>query len=512
VASPDRQLSLMRICLCVCFFLTIATGWGQNVLPDSIAKRFDHLPQDSTLVTQLNRLSSSYMTSHPALSRSVASYAADVARRVQFNSGYARSLTVIGNSYWQEGIYEFAQNYYMLAARYYQQSRDSIGLGYVYNNIGEVHKKLGDLDLALTYLKLSIDLRSSDTTIAISLINIAELYVLQKKYSDAIRFATSAVNAAKKYNDQKSVTYYNWMMGKILLAQQSLNEALPFFENAVEGWKRSNELRALIRTYHDLAEAYRLQNNLTKASHYLGLVEDLHKKIHVPDLMVQTYFQLAKLDSSRHDFAGAYMNLVRHNALKDSIYNISKVEQIARVQAIYENERIDRENEQLRAEKKLDQEQLYSREKLLMAITAGLFVVLILATTLFQQRSKILKTNNVLQLKNDEIQSQKESIEMQAHTLMKLNEELNLLNKTLETRIHEGSKKLIVQNQKLAEYSFVNAHKLRAPVASILGLIQLLDQANPDDRDLILKHLKTCGTQLDAVIQEISKNLASDKV
>jgi signal transduction histidine kinase len=87
---------------------------------------------------------------------------------------------------------------------------------------------------------------------------------------------------------------------------------------------------------------------------------------------------------------------------------------------------------------------------------------------------------------------------------------LQHLNKTLETRIEERSKQLLLQNQKLAEYSFVNAHKLRAPVASIIGLIQLLDQVDPPDRETVLTHLKTCAVQLDHIIQEIGRNLQTD--
>jgi signal transduction histidine kinase len=119
----------------------------------------------------------------------------------------------------------------------------------------------------------------------------------------------------------------------------------------------------------------------------------------------------------------------------------------------------------------------------------------ILAWLLYQQRKKI--------------SLQKEAIEMQAVALLKLNEELKELNRNLEARIGERTSQLTVQNLRLAEYTFINAHKLRGPVASILGLINLLNQVAPEEKESILAHLKTCGEQLDAIIHEVSRNLES---
>ena len=96
---------------------------------------------------------------------------------------------------------------------------------------------------------------------------------------------------------------------------------------------------------------------------------------------------------------------------------------------------------------------------------------------------------------------------MQATALIKLNEELQELNKNLEARIDQRTKQLTIQNKRLTEYTFVNAHKLRAPVSSILGLINLIDQNKPEEYEVILTHLKTCGQQLDAITCLISKNL-----
>src|SRR5688572_21081898 len=147
------------------------------MLPDSIQQRFAGVKVDSNYVTRLNNLSTDYLKTNPALSRQIASYVIDVSPKIKFARGYARGLTVMGNSYWYEGIYEFAQNYYLLAARQYQSINDSIGLSQVYNNIGEVNKRLGETDKALEYLVRSLELKKNDSTRDITLYNIGELYI-----------------------------------------------------------------------------------------------------------------------------------------------------------------------------------------------------------------------------------------------------------------------------------------------------------------------------------------------
>ena len=267
------------------------------------------------------------------------------------------------------------------------------------------------------------------------------------------------------------------------------------------------EIRSLIQTYQDIATAHRKRGQLDQALEYLNKASVLETKIQVPDIRIKTYLEYHKVDSIRGNYKRALYYLSRHNTLKDSVYNLLKAEQIARVQAIYELDIHERENKDLRLEKGLKDAELKFQKILIIAVTTGLVIAGILMSLLIRQRKKILIANRDLKSKNDEIHNQKNAIESQAQALQRLNEKLQDLNKSLETRIEERSKQLLMQNQKLSEYVFINAHKLRAPVASILGLINLIQQVDPKEQAQMIEHLKTCGDQLDLIIREISKDL-----
>lgn len=483
-----------KFLLPILLLITGNVAGEQPSLPDSVSAKFIEMKKDSVYVTTLNALATSYLAINPEASRVVASHVLDVASRLKFTRGYARALTVVGNSYWYEGMYEFAQNHYLLAARQYQSINDSVGLGQTYNNIGEVYKKLNENEKALEYLLKSMELKRKDSaTRAITLYNIGELYIKLDRLDLAKRYIQDSYDFARKENNKRVLAYDYWSLAAIRQKEDDLHAALKYLQEAENIWKGLGETRSLIQTYQDIAEVYREQKKYSLAERYLLDAMRLAGRINVPDLQVTNYLRMARLDSIKGNPDRALYFLAKHIALKDSVYNLLKAEQIARLQTIYETESRERENQQLRVEKELKDSELASNRITLLAITAGLVIAGILAWILYRQQRKIL--------------FQKQAIEMQATALLKLNEELHNLNKTLEKRIDERTSQLTVQNQRLAEYTFINAHKLRAPVASILGLIYLLDQVRGAEHETILLHLKTCGEELDKVIKEVSRDL-----
>lgn len=484
-----RVILLYLVILCI-------DAKGQQFLPDSLKQKFSNLPQDSNYVDQLNKIAAQYLSSNPAVTRNISAETLNLAMRIKYLRGYARALSLTGNSYWYEGVYAFAQNYYLLAARQYKLLNDSIGLGKTYNNIGEVYKKLNDPDKAFSYLlRARLLLKNDKSSYPMALYNIGELFIQVNNTEAAKKYIDTSLDVAWKQGDVRVVAFNYGGLGAIQRKEKNFTKAFDFYTHAEKMWKELGERRSLIQTYQEISMLYREQQQYAKAEKYLLQAMTMAKKIKVPDLQIRNYLSFSQLDSIQGNYGRALHFLRLHNSLKDSVYDLLKAEQIARLQTIYETEAHQQENLQLRSEKKLRDAQLQSQRKILTAITCGLILAGILAWFLYRQRRKILL--------------QKNAIEMQATVLMKLNEDLKELNKNLERRIAERTSQIIDQNKFLAEYIFINAHKLRGPVASVLGLINLLQQVPPHEKEDILIHLKTCGEQLDKIIHEVTRNLES---
>ncbi|MEP6734031.1 MAG: hypothetical protein ABJA70_00860 [Chryseolinea sp.] len=488
---------------------TLATGHAQTTLPDSIASRFAKMAGDSSYVTHLNSLATNYLKTNPALSRRIAGYIIDYAPRIKFTRGYARALTIAGNSYWYEGVYEYAQNYYLLAARQYQSLHDTVGLSQVYNNVGEVNKKLGENKKALEYLLKSLELKKNDSTRDLTLYNIGELYVNLGDYKMATEYIDKSMVIASHNKNGRVIAYNEWTTARIKALQHYDQQAEKYFIRAIKRWKELGETRSLIQTYLDLAELNRRRGKLALSEQQLDEAMELASHMHVPDLRISTFLEYSRLDSAKGNYLEALVYLTRYNRLKDSVYNLLKAEQIARVQAIYETEMHEQENRQLRSERELRETQLGTQKNLITAVTVGLGIAGVLVWILFRQRRKILRVNVDLEERHTEIQVQKSAIEDQAKALQNLNDKLQELNKSLENRIDERTQQLRLQNEKLSDFAFINAHRLRAPVASIQGLINLLVQTDQKEFASILLHLKTCGDKLDEMTREMGRTLES---
>jgi PAS domain S-box-containing protein len=78
----------------------------------------------------------------------------------------------------------------------------------------------------------------------------------------------------------------------------------------------------------------------------------------------------------------------------------------------------------------------------------------------------------------------------------------------------EIEKAIVEQNERLRHIASVTSHELRRPVASLLGLINLMDRTNffnPDNKEII-EHLLTVGKEVDEVIRHIvDKTILGDR-
>jgi signal transduction histidine kinase len=113
--------------------------------------------------------------------------------------------------------------------------------------------------------------------------------------------------------------------------------------------------------------------------------------------------------------------------------------------------------------------------------------------------AKVEERTMEIQMKTEEIMAQNEEITAQA-------EEIKGINENLELIVNQRTLELEKKNKALEEYAFINAHKLRSPLASILGLINLFRKTKLDEEAIIInEHLQQRADELDEVIRSITR-------
>jgi ligand-binding sensor domain-containing protein len=104
-----------------------------------------------------------------------------------------------------------------------------------------------------------------------------------------------------------------------------------------------------------------------------------------------------------------------------------------------------------------------------------------------------------IQKQSEEIQAQNEEIQSQA-------EEIQGINDNLESLVQARTAELEKKNKASEEAAFIIAHELRAPVASILGLINLISKRKVDkDTKVIIQHMEESAERLNKVVRNITQ-------
>lgn len=107
------------------------------------------------------------------------------------------------------------------------------------------------------------------------------------------------------------------------------------------------------------------------------------------------------------------------------------------------------------------------------------------------EREKIVRNNSKIEELNSQLKNQ--SIDLENTNL-----EIQTIRDNLQQTILERTQELEEDNQKLIEYSFINAHLIRAPLTNIAGAVQLKSQ-DPD-----LKGIGEGITEMDQVLKKIA--------
>lgn len=110
------------------------------------------------------------------------------------------------------------------------------------------------------------------------------------------------------------------------------------------------------------------------------------------------------------------------------------------------------------------------------------------------ERSKLEEKNEQLERVNNELSAQTEQLQM-------TNDEIQAIRDNLQEKVIERTQKLEEENKRLLEYSFINAHLVRAPIANIIGVTEL------NENDPKLEEVRKGILEMDEVVRKIAEVL-----
>jgi signal transduction histidine kinase len=148
-------------------------------------------------------------------------------------------------------------------------------------------------------------------------------------------------------------------------------------------------------------------------------------------------------------------------------------------------------------------------EVIATTLVTGLYLLQMNSKSALADQNKNLES--IVKVRTAEVQSANEKLKHLNEELTNSNEKIRLANDNLEDMVYERTKKINDQLLQLSKYAHMNSHDVRAPLARIMGLTQLLEIETDDSaRKDIIKKMSSATKELDWVIKSMTQILSKE--
>jgi tetratricopeptide (TPR) repeat protein len=531
----------MRIPILIAFLLFPLACLAQVPLPaDTLLKMMHHYPKpDTNRVQILNQLAFANYYADPVLSLRYGYEARAISDSLKYSTGEAEAFRQIGLAFWAQGDMATAISYFLTGLRIAKSNNHKQVEANLLTNIGTAYNGQGNQKEALIFLNQSLAMQRELKNInreAVVLNNIGDAYNGLNDFLNARNAYSKAFNIGKENNYLLALSTNIRNLGNIDAKEGLYDSAMVKYNRGLAYAQKAKDNRGIILSYISMASVHGKRKNYSTAREYLTIALQAAQTANLRAFVRDSYEALSKLNEAQGNTAEAFRYLKLFTLYKDSLQNLRVLSDIAADRLRYETEQKQGEIELLQKEGELKATEIGYQRSQILIIGIGLAVSVIFLMVAFVSYKKLNTKNNLLIQSQAEIEKKNKLLSEQSDEMATLNEELRaqqdqviaqrdeliekngaieamnqqvqLVNQNLEQLVHDRTKVLEDQNKRLTDYSFFNAHELRSPVASILGLVNLLQRCkNEEEREELLAHLDNAATRLDKAIRTINNHL-----
>ncbi|MEO1414660.1 MAG: hypothetical protein AAFW00_05245 [Bacteroidota bacterium] len=398
----------------------------------------------------------------------------------------------LGEAHLISGNWSQAYSYGNTAARVLDEEGLNSYRAEVWHLIGQVYQKLAQPALAKNFFRkvVVIDTYAIDRGILGSnLYQLGRCYQKLNRQDSATYFLEAAHAYSFRIHDQKLYIRSQLALAQSAFSKKNYEQALEWGRDALQKADQEGLTQLRFHSLSMLTRFYAEMKDHQRAFREASLALEFERKWGTPYdwQMIYQALGMAYLYQEQVDSATKYLALSQQ--LDNATYNSQDFLASQRLEVAY-----IRENMAALKAKNENQAHYISRQRFILmgclgVIVLGFLLTLGMAYTNRERR----RTNKILQEQNEAIINQKEEIQR--------------LNEGLERIVAQRTRQLATQNKELEEYAYLHSHKVRAPLANILGLVEIIkahpEEVPPEFFQLISK-LNKVSNQLDGAIREIN--------
>lgn len=379
---------------------------------------------------------------------------------------YAHALNSLGRLYLNQGDYLKSYDTYFKAIEIFEAINDTEGVSYCYKSLAELYQTQKKYDKALEMSEKSFQIRIKSGNIRgqISiLIEIAGIYEKMKDFDRAFDHYLQAKVKAESIDDKINIANIDLGISKLYYSESKFDESLIFGLKAfrIASKTANNDLLGQIEL--QLGKVYFEQRIYATSKSYLNKVVEDSEVTKDISLQRDAYYYLSEIAAQQNDVTASYNAFLKYTELNHALDNAEVARTIERLEARFEIEKKNQENEILLAQQARDEAIIERQQIQNIALTIIIFAISSLLVFIWVMSSKRRADNVKLKEKNEEIAAQREEISRQ-------NDHINTQNEKLQKRNID----LAQLNQEKDTLMNIVAHDLKSPFNRIKGIAELM--------------------------------------
>lgn len=370
-------------------------------------------------------------------------------------------LVNMASAYQKIGDRENTYKNYLEGIRFAESSKDTIFLVIALNNLGDAYNTYQDYEKSSFHLKRALELaleKGYKGEILRIYLNLGNAETSLKNYDSALEYYNKALDLHSVLRPTTPPFQILYNLGNLYLETNDFEKAKSSFEESIKYCKELSIPQGLYYNYTGLGDLYDKFSNINEAIDWYNKALEVAISLNLNEPVLELHEKLYAMHKRNTSLPMALYHLEKAKNISDSLTAARSESVLSDLESKLELDRQTLVNQLLEEKQRVQERQLVFRRRLNVAAVVAIVIILVLLYFVFKSGKERNKANQLLNQQKKELED---------------------LNQTKD--------KLFA----------IVAHDLRSPMASMQGILYLVNSS-----DMSAKEIKELVLGLEPTLQK----------